>query len=82
MTASPTTTYAIDRLTFERKANGDRVAIVDGIELGTITKGWARVGGNGWSIKGSVGQTHKTMKAAARQLLAPAIRDGRIQNAR
>lgn len=74
--------YAIDRLTFRREANGNQTAIVDGVELGTLAKNWSRVGGAGWSVKGSVGQTHKTMKAAARPLLSAACRDGRVTNVR
>lgn len=73
-------TYAYDRVTF-RKEGDDRVAVVDGVEVGTLTQGWLRRGGFGWAERGVVtGQSERTLKRAARPLIARAVREGKIEN--
>lgn len=74
------TVYAIDRVKFVR--DGDvRHVEVDGVRIGTLTRGWSRNGGEGWSSS-PTGATHKTLHGAARPLIGWAVRSGRIVNVR
>ena len=49
--------------------NEEREIYFDGILIGSIHKTWARMGGEGWTAEIGKGQTYKTMKAAARELI-------------
>lgn len=74
------TTYATDRLVITKRGE-DRVVTVDDVELGVLFQTWTRLGGSGWTHDPK-GTTHRTLVAAARPLIAAAVRSGRIVNTR
>jgi hypothetical protein len=57
-----------EQFTFVKEREETYRVLVDGTEIGKLTKTWHRLGGNGWSIPGKSTQLGKTRQQAAFRL--------------